>query len=248
MIEIKDLNYVFQKGSVHENRAISGINLTIEKGEFIILIGANGSGKSTLLNLLAGSRIPDAGKILFNGKDISRLSEHARSVWISRIFQNPMLGTADELSILENLRLASLRTGRKKLKIGTGTDFRTRAVAELKKIRLGLEKNPDQIAGTLSGGQRQALTLLMAVLDDSEILLMDEPTAALDPKTTELFMDLTREITAERNLTVILVTHHLKDALKYGTRLIQLENGRLRRDLKGREKAGLTFEQLFSWF
>ncbi len=248
MIEIKDLTYAFQKGSVNENRAINGVSLTIERGEFIILIGANGSGKSTLLNLLAGSRIPDEGNILLNGKDLSRLSEHNRSEFIARVFQNPLMGTADELSILENMRLASLRTGKKGLKIGTGSVFRAKAVTELKKIRLGLENNPDQSAGTLSGGQRQALTLLMAVLDDAEILLMDEPTAALDPKTTELFMDLTREIIEERKLTVILITHHLKDALKYGTRLIQLENGRIRRDLKGREKNGLTIEQLFSWF
>ena len=248
MIEIKDICYSFQKGNANETKALSDINLSIKSGEFVILIGSNGSGKSTLLNSLAGTIIPDGGKIHFDGVDVTHLPEHKRCKWIARLFQNPLLGTAPDLSVLENFRLASLRTHSKGLHIGTGNKFRAEVAKHVSELGLELEKKLDQAVGTLSGGQRQAMTLSMAVMDKAQLLLMDEPTAALDPKTAELFMSLTKRVIEERKLTCILITHHLKDAINYGNRLIQMSEGKIMRDIQADKKEKLTQNELFAWF
>ncbi len=248
MIELHQVSYTFQSGTPNETRVISAIDMNIAKGEFVIILGANGSGKSTLLNLLAGSVFPDTGKILLEGDDITRVKEHRRCRWIARLFQNPLSGTAPELSILENYRLASLRTKSKGLHIGTGKKFREEVKEHLRGFELGLETKLDQEVGSLSGGQRQALTLSMAVMDEAKILLMDEPTAALDPKTSEIFMRLAERIINERKLTCLFITHQLKDALNYGQRLIQLDHGKIIRDFQGDKKDKLTMNELFSWF
>ena len=236
MIELNNINYTFQKGTANETKALSEINLTIKSGEFVVLIGSNGSGKSTLMNSLAGTIIPDSGKILVDGADATNLPEHKRCKWIARLFQNPLLGTAPDLSVLENFRLASLRTKQKGLQIGTGKKFRKEVAEHVGALGLDLEKKLDQPVGTLSGGQRQAMTLSMAVMDEAKILLMDEPTAALDPKTSEVFMKLAKRVIEERKLTCILITHQLKDALNYGNRLIQLIEGKVIRYIQGDKK------------
>lgn len=248
MIEIKNISYTFQRGNPNEIKAISNLSLSIETGEFLVLIGANGSGKSTLLNLIAGNFIPQEGTIFIEGKECTKLKEHHRSKWIARLFQNPLLGTAPDLSIIENFRLASLRTKSKGLRIGTGNKFRSEVKEYISQLELGLETKLDQTMGTLSGGQRQALTLSMAVMDKAKILLMDEPTAALDPKTSEIFMRISERIIKEHNLTTILITHQLKDALIYGRRLIQMDEGQIIRDLGEKNKDKLTLIELFSWF
>lgn len=248
MIDIKELNYTFLQGTVNETRAVSDLNMAIPEGQFIIILGANGSGKTTLLNLLAGSLKPDSGQILIDGKNISNVNEHRRCKLISRIFQNPLQGTAPDLTILENFRLASLRTKTKGLQIGTGKKFRTEVMNHLSALELGLESKLDQLVGSLSGGQRQALTLSMAVMDSSKVLLMDEPTAALDPKTSGIFMKLAQKIVRERKLSTLLITHQLKDALEYGNRLIQMRNGTIIRDIQGDKKSNLTHNEIFSWF
>ncbi len=248
MIEIKDISYSFQKGNANETKALSDINLSIKSGQFVILIGSNGSGKSTLLNSLAGTIFPDGGKIIFDGADVTQLPEHKRCKWIARIFQNPLLGTAPDLSVLENFRLASLRTHSKGLHIGTGNKFREEVAKHVSALGLDLEKKLDQTVGTLSGGQRQAMTLSMAVMDEAQVLLMDEPTAALDPKTAELFMSLAKRVIEERKLTCILITHHLKDAINYGNRLIQMSEGKIMRDIQADKKEKLTQNELFAWF
>ncbi|TAH42605.1 MAG: ATP-binding cassette domain-containing protein [Bacteroidetes bacterium] len=248
MIELKNINYTFQKGTVNETKALSEINLTIKSGEFVVLIGSNGSGKSTLMNSLADTVIPDSGKILVDGIDATNLPEHKRCKWIARLFQNPLLGTAPDLSVLENFRLAALRTQKKGLQIGTGKKFRDEVADHVGALGLDLEKKLDQPVGTLSGGQRQAMTLSMAVMDEAKILLMDEPTAALDPKTSEVFMKLAKRVIAERRLTCILITHQLKDALNYGNRLILLREGKIIHDIQGDKKEKLTQNELFVWF
>ncbi|MBP6334188.1 MAG: ATP-binding cassette domain-containing protein [Bacteroidia bacterium] len=248
MIQLDNVSFTFQGDTENEVRAISDLNLKINHGEFVTIVGANGSGKSTLLNLLSGTLTPKPGRIIFEGTDVTSLKEFERSKWISRLFQNPLLGTASELSILENFRLAALRTRKKGLHIGTGKTFRDKVKNELSFLQLGLETKLDQNIGKLSGGQRQALTLLMGVMDEAKILLLDEPTAALDPKTSEIFMAMAERLIRERKLTTVFVTHHMKDAVKYGTRIIQLEEGRILRDIQGDKKSNLTLNELFSWF
>ena len=204
--------------------------------------------------MLAGTAKPDDGQIMINGKDITHVSDFERSKWIARIFQNPMMGTSPELTVLENFRLASLRMEKKKFRIGTGEAFRKLVKEKITMLGLGLESKLDQPIGTLSGGQRQALTLLMAVMpvqtgkEESKILLMDEPTAALDPKTSALILELADKIIKEFNLTVIFVTHQLKDALRYGDRILSMEGGKVTRDLAYQSKIKLTVPELYGWF
>ena len=248
MIQIDKINYTFNRGSLNETKAISDLSLNISKGEFIVVLGSNGSGKSSLLNLIAGTIQPEAGSITLEENDITHLPEHKRCKWIARVFQNPLLGTAPELSILENFRLASLRTKTKGFQIGTGNVFRKLVKEHISELGLGLESKIDQAVGTLSGGQRQSLTLSMAVMDEAKILLMDEPTAALDPKTSGLFMEIADRVIKERNLTCLLITHQLKDALNFGQRVLQLKEGKIVRDIQGDKKEKLTQNELFAWF
>lgn len=248
MIRLEHISKVFNAGTVAEVVALKEINLAIKKGEFVTLIGSNGSGKSTLLNLLAGSVVPDTGKIYINTTEVSNLAEHRRSKWIARVFQNPLAGTAAELSILENFRLASIRSKPKSLAVGTNSAFRKHVRDKIGTLGLGLENKLNQDMGTLSGGQRQALTILMSVMDDAELLLLDEPTAALDPKTSELIMNLADQLIRDHQLTAILVTHQLRDIPVYGSRVIQMAGGAVSRDIAGSEKAALKLADIYSWF
>lgn len=248
MIELRNISKTFNAGSAAEIRALKDINLTIHQKDFVVVVGSNGSGKSTLLNIIAGSEKPDNGKILFENREVNKLLEHQRSEWIARIFQNPLMGTAPQLTILENFRLASLRTKNKTLMIGTKRKFREAVRDKISMLNLNLENKIDQPMGTLSGGQRQALTLIMAVMDDAKILLMDEPAAALDPKTSETLMTLAKKIIEDFGLTAILVTHQMRDAVRYGNRIIQMAEGSIKKDLTGSEKMKLQLQDVYAWF
>lgn len=248
MIELIHITKTFNRSTAIETKALQEIDLQIHSGEFVVIVGPNGSGKSTLLNAIAGSIPIDSGKIMIDGNHVTDMKDFQRSKWIARIFQNPLLGTAPELSILENFRLASLRTQTKKLIIGTNEKFRNTVQEKISMLNLGLENKPDQLMGTLSGGQRQALTLLMAVMDETRILLMDEPAAALDPKTSDLVMKLAEKIVREFHLTGLLITHHLKAALTYGDRLILMQEGKISKDADRNEKAKLKINDLNAWF
>jgi putative ABC transport system ATP-binding protein len=248
MILFSHICKTFNPGKEDEVRALKPIDLEIQRGDFVIIVGSNGSGKSTLLNLLQGSEMADEGKILINNKDIGHLAEHKRSRFISRVFQNPSMGIAAELTVLENFRLAAIRTKSKSVFIGNDASFRKRAEEKIKTLDLGLEKKLDQRMGSLSGGQRQALTLLMAVMDETKVLLMDEPTAALDPRSSEVIMQLTEKLQTEMQLTVLLVTHDMKSAHRYGNRLIQFKEGQISKDLKEQDKKSLSLPELWQWF
>jgi putative ABC transport system ATP-binding protein len=248
MIELQHLGKTFNQGTPNEVKALQDVNLQIDSSEFVVIVGTNGSGKTSLLNAIAGSTPVSEGKILIDQHDITTLKEHERSKWIARIFQNPLMGTAPELSILENFRLASVRTQSKKFTIGTTDKFKMKIRDKISLLNLGLENKTDQLMGTLSGGQRQALTLLMAVMDETKILLMDEPAAALDPKTSELLMTLAQKMIREYQLTAFLVTHELKDALAYGDRLIFMKEGKIFKNINQCEKSKLQPNDVFSWF
>lgn len=248
MIKITDLHKEFHSGKTNEVKALQGLTLDVKKGEFLVIVGANGSGKSTLINIISGNIFPTSGRLLINDNNVSHLPEYARSKWIARVFQNPLKGTADELSVLENFRLASLRTQKKRLKIGISNDFKAIVKDKIASLGMGLEDKIFQPMGTLSGGQRQALTLLMAVMDKVEILLLDEPTAALDPRSAEIIMKTADNLIAQYKLTAILITHNMKEASSYGSRMIQLSEGRIVRDLDEEQKSKLSAVDLYEWF
>ena len=248
MIHIKNISKIYNKGNEDEVSALKDVSIEIPQGEFVVIIGTNGSGKSTMLNLLLGTQMPTQGNIVVNNNDITALPEYKRSKWISMVFQNPAHGTAPDLSILENFRLASLRAGKKKLSIGINDDFRKKVEEKVASLGMGLEKKLEQPMGSLSGGQRQALTLLMGVMDKTDILLMDEPTAALDPKSSQVVMQLADKINKELGITIVLVTHSMKDALHYGNRLLMFHGGTILRDLNGADKSQLQLSSLQEWF
>jgi len=248
MIELQNISKVFNKGKVNEVIALNDISLTINKEDFVVLVGANGSGKTTLLNIIAGAEMSTNGKILITNTDVTRLPEYKRSRWIARVFQNPLSGTADELSILDNFRLAAIRTTKKKLQLGINEAFKKRVREQIASLGMGLENKLEQAMGTLSGGQRQALTLLMSVMDNSQILLLDEPTAALDPRSASLILETADNLIKQYNLTAVLITHNLKEAQQYGNRLIQMSEGKIRRDLQNAEKKSLQLQEMFEWF
>jgi putative ABC transport system ATP-binding protein len=248
MIHIKNISKIYNKGNEDEVSALKDVSIEIPKGEFVVIIGTNGSGKSTMLNLLLGTTTPTHGNVIVNDNDITALPEYKRSKWISMVFQNPAHGTAPELSILENFRLASLRAGKKKLSIGINDEFRKTVEEKVASLGMGLEKKLEQPMGSLSGGQRQALTLLMGVMDKTDILLMDEPTAALDPKSSQVVMQLADKINKELGITIVLVTHSMKDALQYGNRLLMFHGGTILRDINGKDKAQLHLNSLQEWF
>lgn len=248
MIELNHITKIFNRGQVNEVTALQDVSLQIAEGEFLVLIGANGSGKTTLLNVISGAVLPSAGTIRINGEDITRLPEHQRSRWVARVFQNPLAGTAPDLSILDNFRLAALRTRPKRLVIGINERFKGEVRDKIAGLGLGLENKLQQPIGSLSGGQRQALTLLMSVMDHTDILLLDEPTAALDPKSAETVMQTAERLIREYQLTTVLITHNLRDAHRHGKRLIQMAGGQVARDLGATEKAGLRVEEMYGWF
>jgi putative ABC transport system ATP-binding protein len=248
MININKVTKIFNKGKSNQVDAINGIDLQINDGEFVVIVGSNGSGKTTLLNLVSGSVLPTAGTITLDGNDVTDLPDYKRSQWIARVFQNPVSGTASDLSILDNFRLAALRTKPKGLKIGVDEAFKKQVKEKIATLGMGLEQKLEQSMGTLSGGQRQALTLLMSVMDDCKILLLDEPTAALDPRSAEVVMKTADKLIKDFKLTAILITHNLKDAYNYGTRVIQMGEGKVLKDLDAEKKAKLKQNDLFDWF
>lgn len=248
MIELLGIRKTFNRGKVNQVVALNGVDLHIETGEFVVIVGSNGSGKSTLLNVLAGSILPSEGTVNFDEKNVTKLPDYKRSKWIARVFQNPLSGTAADLSILDNFRLAALRTEPKGLTIGINTVFRQLVKDRVAILGMGLEHKIDQSMGTLSGGQRQALTLLMSVMAECRILLLDEPTAALDPRSAEVVMKTADKLTKDFNLTTILITHNLKDAFTYGNRIIQMAEGSITKDIKSAGKTALRQTDLFEWF
>ena len=248
MIEIKNVYKVFNAGLLNEVKALQDINLTIMPKEFVVVIGANGSGKSTLMNIISGADKPSEGNIFINEEEVTNLPEYKRSKWISRVFQNPLSGTAPHLSIIENFRLASLRTQSKLLTVGINDTFKKTVQDKIASLEMGLENKINQNMGTLSGGQRQALTLLMSVMDTTEVLLLDEPTAALDPKIAATIMLTAEKIIHQLNLTAIFITHNLKDAHHYGNRLIRLQEGKVVNDLNAEEKNRISASDMLEWF
>jgi putative tryptophan/tyrosine transport system ATP-binding protein len=248
MIELQDISKIFHKGKVNEVAALNNVSLTIQNEEFAVVVGSNGSGKTTLLNIIAGVEFGTNGKVLINNTDVSHIPEYKRSQWIARVFQNPLSGTAAGLSILDNFRLAAIRTTKKQLTIGINDAFKKRVKEQIAGLGMGLENKLEQPIGTLSGGQRQALTLLMSVMDDAQILLLDEPTAALDPRSASIILEIANKLIKQYNLTAILITHNLKEAHQYGTRLIQMSEGKVLRDLPQAEKKSLQLQDMFGWF
>lgn len=248
MIELQHIQKVFNRGQVNEVTALQEVNLHIEEGEFVVLVGANGSGKTTLLNLIAGAVRPSAGRILLHGRNVTSLPEHRRARWIARVFQDPLGGTAPELSVIDNFRLAALRTHHKGLTIGVNAAFRKKVQEEVAQLQLGLEDKLQQPMGSLSGGQRQALTMLMTGMDRTDILLLDEPTAALDPRSAQVVMDTARLLIEDRGLTTLFITHNLEQAVTYGDRLLFMSAGKIARDLGPDEKAKLSLQKLQGWF
>jgi putative ABC transport system ATP-binding protein len=248
MITITNIHKVFNRGKANQVNAVNGIDLSIADEEFVVIVGSNGSGKTTLLNLISGSILPSSGIISIDDEDVTKLADYQRSKWIARVFQNPMSGTASELSILDNFRLAAIRTQPKGLTIGITDAFKKQVKDKIAVLGLGLEKKIEQPMGTLSGGQRQALTLLMSVMDECRILLLDEPTAALDPRSAEIVMKTADKLSRDFKLTTILVTHNLKDAYNYGTRIIQIAEGNILKDIDAKHKHSLKQNDLFEWF
>lgn len=248
MLEIKNVYKTFNAGTVNEKVALQDLNLTLEDGDFVTVIGGNGAGKSTMLNAVAGVWPIDMGKILIDGQDVTRLSEHQRAKYIGRVFQDPMMGTAATMGIEENLALANRRGQRRGLRAGINNREREQYRAQLATLGLGLENRMTSKVGLLSGGQRQALTLLMATLKKPQLLLLDEHTAALDPKTADKVLQLTEEIVARDHLTTLMVTHNMKNAIQYGNRLIMMDAGRIVVDIRGEEKKNLTVRDLLEKF
>ncbi len=248
MLELIGLYKTFNAGTVNEKRAIDGLDLTLEDGDFVTVIGGNGAGKSTTLNLIAGVFPADQGTIRLNGKDITRLPEHKRAKYLGRVFQDPMMGTAATMGIEENLALANRRGKARSLRPGITNQERQAFRDQLATLGLGLENRMTSKVGLLSGGQRQALTLLMATLKKPELLLLDEHTAALDPKTADKVLQLTEEIVARDKLTTLMVTHNMKNAIQYGNRLIMMDAGRVVVDIRGEEKKNLTVRDLLEKF
>jgi putative ABC transport system ATP-binding protein len=248
MIILNNINKTFNPGKPNQVTALNNLNINIKAGEFLVIVGSNGSGKTTMLNLVAGNIMPTSGTITIDGENVTRLPEYKRSKWIARIFQNPLSGTAADLSIIDNFRLASLRTQSKRLIIGKNEKFKAYVRDRIATLGMGLEDKMEQPIGTLSGGQRQALTLLMSVMDTCKILLLDEPTAALDPRSAEKVLQTADNLIKEFNLTAIMVTHNLKDAGNYGSRIIQMGEGAVLKDIGGAQKHNLLQNDLYSWF
>ena len=248
MLDIQNIYKTFNPGTVNEKVALNGLELTLEEGDFVTVIGGNGAGKSTMLNAVAGVWPIDMGRILIDGQDITRLPEHKRAKYIGRVFQDPMMGTAATMGIEENLALAARRGASRTLRPGITRKEREQYRQALAGLGLGLEDRMTSKVGLLSGGQRQALTLLMATLQKPKLLLLDEHTAALDPKTAAKVLDLSEKIVTEHHLTTLMITHNMKDAIKYGNRLIMMYEGRIIYDVRGKEKQNLDVADLLAKF
>lgn len=248
MLEVKNIYKTFNVGTINEKVALNGLSLTLNEGDFVTVIGGNGAGKSTLMNALAGTWIVDKGSIVIDGIDVTKMSEFKRAKFLGRVFQDPTMGTAPTMSIDENLALAARRGKKRGLKIGITKAEKEYFKELLSTLELGLENRVTSKVGLLSGGQRQAVTLLMATLQKPKILLLDEHTAALDPKTAAKVLETTNKIVSKNNLTTLMITHNMKDAIANGNRLIMLHNGNIILDIKGEEKKSLTVETLLKKF
>ena len=248
MLQIIDVCKTFNAGTINEKKALNGLNLHLKPGEFVTVIGGNGAGKSTMLNTVSGAYTVDEGKILIDGLDVTSLPEYKRAKYIGRVFQDPMMGTAATMQIEENLALAMRRSQFRGLLPGITKKERELYREELKILDLGLEDRLTAKVGLLSGGQRQALTLLMATLRKPKLLLLDEHTAALDPKTAAKVLEATQKIVEKDNLTTLMITHNMRDAITYGNRLVMMYNGHIVVDVAGEEKKNLTVEQLLTLF
>ena len=248
MLEIQNIFKTFNAGTINEKRALNGVSLTLNDGDFVTVIGGNGAGKSTLMNAIAGVFGVDSGKILIDGMDLTHLPEYKRAKYIGRVFQDPMMGTAATMQIEENLALAARRGMKRTLRIGITKAEREEYKEQLKILGLGLENRMTSKVGLLSGGQRQALTLLMATLVTPKILLLDEHTAALDPGTAEIVLELTKKIVAENNITCLMITHNLASSLALGNRTIMMADGHILLDLKQEQRQGLTPDDLLKMF
>lgn len=236
MLEIRNISKTFNKGTINEKKALDGVNLNLNPGDFVTIIGGNGAGKSTTLNAIAGAWYVDAGQIIVDGTDITRLPEHKRAAYLGRVFQDPMTGTASTMSIEENMAIAARRGERRGLRWGISKKEREEYKRQLRELNLGLEDRLSSKVGLLSGGQRQAITLLMAAARKPKLLLLDEHTAALDPKTAAKVLEISDKIIAEHGLTAMMVTHNMKDAIAHGNRLIMMHEGKIIYDVSGEEK------------
>ena len=248
MLIIENVRKVFNEGTVNEKVALSGLNLHLKPGDFVTVIGGNGAGKSTLMNSVAGVYGVDEGKIIIDGVDVTRLPEYKRAKFIGRVFQDPMMGTAATMQIEENMALAARRGKPRTLRSGITAKEREEYRERLKILDLGLEDRLTAKVGLLSGGQRQALTLLMATMQQPKLLLLDEHTAALDPKTASKVLEATQRIVEANNLTTLMITHNMRDAIQYGNRLVMMYDGHIVVDVSGEEKKNLTVEQLLNLF
>ncbi len=248
MLEVRDLYKTFNAGTINEKRAMNGVSLTLEDGDFVTVIGGNGAGKSTLLNLVAGVFPPDSGTITIDGQNVTKLPEHKRAKFIGRVFQDPMMGTAATMGIEENLALAFRRGQSRGLRYGITSAERKQYQEKLAILGLGLEDRLTSKVGLLSGGQRQALTLLMATLKKPKLLLLDEHTAALDPKTAAKVLETTERIVRRDKLTTLMITHNMRDAIAHGNRLIMMDGGQIVADIRGEEKQNLTVQDLLDKF
>ena len=248
MLEIQNIHKTFNAGTINEKVALNGVNLNLNPGDFVTIIGGNGAGKSTTLNAIAGVWSVDEGKIIIDGVDITKLSEHKRALYLGRVFQDPMTGTAATMSIEENMAIAARRGERRGLGWGITKKERERYKEALKELDLGLEDRLSSKVGLLSGGQRQAITLLMASLKKPKLLLLDEHTAALDPKTAAKVLAISDKIIQEHQLTAMMVTHNMKDAIAHGNRLIMMHEGKIIYDVSGEEKKNLKVADLLAKF
>ena len=248
MLEIQNVSKTFNAGTVNEKTALNGLNLKLNEGDFVTVIGGNGAGKSTMLNAVAGVWPVDEGKILIDGVDVTKLGEHQRAAYIGRVFQDPMTGTAATMQIEENLALAARRGKPRTLRIGITKAEREQYRELLKTLDLGLEDRLTARVGLLSGGQRQALTLLMATLVTPKLLLLDEHTAALDPATADKVLELTKKIVAENHMTCLMITHNMHAALELGNRTLMMDSGHIVLDISGEERANTTVDGLLDQF
>ena len=248
MLELKDVVKVFYPGTVNEKVALNGLNLKLEEGDFVTVIGGNGAGKSTMLNAICGVWPIDDGKVIIDGKDVTALPEYKRAAFLGRVFQDPMTGTAATMGIDENLAMAARRGEKRGLRWGITKEEREKYYELVKSLDLGLENRLTSKVGLLSGGQRQAITLLMASLKRPKVLLLDEHTAALDPATADKVLELTKKIVAENHITCLMITHNMRDALTLGNRTLMMDHGRIVLDIAGEERAHTTVDGLLQRF
>ncbi|MEA3319226.1 MAG: ABC transporter ATP-binding protein [Bacillota bacterium] len=248
MLHLTQINKIFNEGTLDEKNALDTINLSLKQGDFVTIIGSNGAGKSTLMNMISGVLTPDTGKVEIDGRDVTYMAEHRRAKYIGRVFQDPMAGTAPTMTIEENLAMAYSRNKNRTLKMGVSKRRKTYFKEVLETLHLGLENRLSAKVGLLSGGERQALSLLMATFTEPDILLLDEHTAALDPSRAELITNITKEIVADKGLTTLMVTHNMQQALDLGNRLIMMDKGQIILEVGEEEKNSLTIERLLAEF